>query len=442
MRPRPRSLAPFAAALALVACRGRAPDPREELLRAGVPFTAAALVEAAQRGDLPTVRRFLRAGADVEAPDNLGRTPLVAAVDGGSREVAVALLEAGASLRGCTGSPAPGALSPLFAAAVRGNVELATLLLDRGAEPEQPCSGTTPGDEAARFGRREIVKLLTARGAHVTYDPLREKARELAAKLADADRSLEGAWVARGVVRRALSRDDHPEAVARVAEKRTFLGQLLAVEIGGRPAVLATNLTRFDPGPFTLRVRTVGRVPDRGRELDLLVEEVHHEASRYLRGQLRARRDDAYVEYAASLLPAALERADAAGLARGPDPLREVGRDGLALLLVPALVQAELERVDERSALARSLVPSLRGLVFCEVQRAHPAAPAAWEARLEALRRAAPTSPGAAAAWPACARPACLCDQGGDPPSPAERARVAGALADAAALAATTPPAP
>ena len=358
MRPRP----PLLLALAVLGCPGRPPAPREELLRGGLALTPGAFVEAAQRGDLRAVRLYLRAGFDVEAPDALGRTPLVAAVDGGSRETAIALLDAGASQKLCTTSPAPGAFSPLFAAAVRGNVELATLLLERGADPEQVCGETTPGNAAARFGRTGVVKLLAARGAHITYDPLREKAADLAAKVAGSADALASSFVARGTLRKALAPEEHPAAVAKVAEKRYFLGQLLAVEVAGRSAVLATNLTRFEPpGPFTLRVLRLGTTPTKRGEVDLLVEDVHHEASLYLHGQLRRLRDEAYVEYAASQLPAALARADAAGPAA--DGATRAER---ALLALPDVLAAELERVEERSVLSQELVPLVRELVACK----------------------------------------------------------------------------
>jgi len=361
MRPRPPRLVAVAVpiALALAGCPGRAPEPREELVRGGQELTPGAFVEAAQRGDLRSVRLYLRAGFDVDAPDALGRTPLVAAADAGSKEVAVALLDAGATLKLCTTSPAPGAFSPLFAAAVRGNVEMATLLLERGADPEQVCGETTPGNAAARFGRGGVVKLLAARGAHITHDPLREKAAELAAKVEGSADALAGSFVARGTLRRVLSREDHPAAVAKIAEKRYFLGQLLAVEVAGRSAVLATNLTRFEPpGPFTLRVLRLGPTATKRGELELLVEDVHHEASLYLHGQLCRLRDDAYVEYAASQLPAAFARVDAAGAA--PDGRTRAER---ALLALPEVLAAELVRVEERSALSRELVPFVRELV-------------------------------------------------------------------------------
>jgi len=54
------------------------------------------LIEAATRGDLPTVSELLRRGAEVNAQDSRGRTALTAAAMGGHVEVARALIEAGA----------------------------------------------------------------------------------------------------------------------------------------------------------------------------------------------------------------------------------------------------------------------------------------------------------------------------------------------------------
>ncbi len=59
---------------------------------------AAALVEAAARGDLAAVERALAAGAPLEARDGSGRTALLAATQGGHASVARRLIERGADV--------------------------------------------------------------------------------------------------------------------------------------------------------------------------------------------------------------------------------------------------------------------------------------------------------------------------------------------------------
>lgn len=57
-----------------------------------------ALISAAGRGDAGSVRRLLKKGANVEARDNSGRTPLIAAAYGNHLEAAKPLVEAGADV--------------------------------------------------------------------------------------------------------------------------------------------------------------------------------------------------------------------------------------------------------------------------------------------------------------------------------------------------------
>ena len=78
------------------------PDPRGELVRLGIPFTVAALSEAAKNGDLPATKLLLAAGmrADGDADpqvDGDGPTPALVAASRGHEAVLVALIGAGAS---------------------------------------------------------------------------------------------------------------------------------------------------------------------------------------------------------------------------------------------------------------------------------------------------------------------------------------------------------
>ena len=57
-----------------------------------------ALISAANRGDVESVRRLLEQGANVEARDGAKRTPIIAAAYGNHVEAAEALIEAGADV--------------------------------------------------------------------------------------------------------------------------------------------------------------------------------------------------------------------------------------------------------------------------------------------------------------------------------------------------------
>lgn len=154
--------------------------------------------EACAVGLTEDVRRHIRenpGAARQWAPD--GWTPLHLAAFFGHREVAAALLEAGADVRALSrnaeanlpinaaaagprperrpeivrllidrGSPvdgrgSPSAHAPLHEAAYNGDVALVRLLLERGADRTlRTGDGQTPLEIAVQHGRREVVRLL------------------------------------------------------------------------------------------------------------------------------------------------------------------------------------------------------------------------------------------------------------------------------------------
>ena len=128
---------------------------------------------------------LIERGADVDAPDNAGRTPLHLAVERNDRAVLVALLDRKAEpvRRDRIG------WTPLHHAAAKNQVELARVLLDRGAPPNALSElGGTPLHEAAAGGGVEMVKLLVERG---TDPKIRSKpgvtALDLAKEFKNAD---------------------------------------------------------------------------------------------------------------------------------------------------------------------------------------------------------------------------------------------------------------
>src|SRR5262249_50051496 len=92
-----------------------------------------ALYEAAQAGQVETMRVLLDAGADINAPSHNSRS-----------------------------EPAG---TPLHTAAYKGNFDAVRLLLDRGAKADDTTGGDTPIDRASRHGHEEVAKLLASTGA-------------------------------------------------------------------------------------------------------------------------------------------------------------------------------------------------------------------------------------------------------------------------------------
>jgi hypothetical protein len=133
--------------------------------------SAAELVKAAGAGDLPRVRELVAGKAKLDGRGLHGHTPLTAAIAGDHLEVALFLIESGASI---TVTDKEGA-GPLKWAAVRSgwvkshqNVKLAAALLDKGAQVDAPDrDGFTPLIWAANRGAVKLVRFLLEHGADV-----------------------------------------------------------------------------------------------------------------------------------------------------------------------------------------------------------------------------------------------------------------------------------
>jgi ankyrin repeat protein len=125
-------------------------------------------VQAAENTlDVEIVKRLVAFGADLDAVDGGGHTPVNTAVYEDAGASAEALLKLGASVsladhRGYT---------PLHMAALHGPARAVRTLLDLGADPNaQTTAGFTPLDGAREGGQAEIADLLRDRGAWRTKD--------------------------------------------------------------------------------------------------------------------------------------------------------------------------------------------------------------------------------------------------------------------------------
>ena len=122
------------------------------------------LKQALKSGDKHAVATLLKQGADVNASDPDGTTPLDWAAEANDLESAELLLHAGANPK----SRSRYGVTPLSLAAGNGNAALLDLFLKAGADPAaSPPGGQTILMTAARTGNPEAVRLLIDHGSEV-----------------------------------------------------------------------------------------------------------------------------------------------------------------------------------------------------------------------------------------------------------------------------------
>ena len=144
------------------------------------------LIEAAGAldADARIVELLLAHGADVKARDHFGQSAIVEAVGGGSTAMAKLLLDKGADVNDRDH------FKTLLHAAVTGqNPDLVSLLLDRGADPNAiDFMGATPLHDAVTAGKVESVQLLLQANADRSIrDKGGDTPAERAAKLGKQD---------------------------------------------------------------------------------------------------------------------------------------------------------------------------------------------------------------------------------------------------------------
>ena len=130
-----------------------------------LPLAAPAapdLVAAIRAHDAAATRAALEAGADPEAGDNWGRTPLLIAAQLRNTEAVRQLLARKVDVNAANRND----ITPLIAAAQTGNVEAARLLLEAGANPNlRDNLGWSALTWAKNRKQDEIAALLVAKGA-------------------------------------------------------------------------------------------------------------------------------------------------------------------------------------------------------------------------------------------------------------------------------------
>ncbi|MEJ2703756.1 MAG: ankyrin repeat domain-containing protein [Sedimentisphaerales bacterium] len=126
---------------------------------------AKSLHQAAAEGDVEQVRLHISNGADINAKDRGGRTPLYLAILHNKTKTVEVLLSHGADVH-CT--PEKG-FYPLDHAAMFENLDMARMLINRGAKCNtRNYLGWTPLRYAVYYGNKEMLELFVANGADVS----------------------------------------------------------------------------------------------------------------------------------------------------------------------------------------------------------------------------------------------------------------------------------
>ena len=115
------------------------------------------LHEAALEGYLPRIKELLEQGADVNAKNGLGWTPLHYAAEKGYLEVVRLLVEKGANINARTKL----GMTPLHWAAEKGHLYVVRFLLEAGANPAlRDNKGKTPANLAREKGHGNVAKII------------------------------------------------------------------------------------------------------------------------------------------------------------------------------------------------------------------------------------------------------------------------------------------
>lgn len=129
-----------------------------------------ALYIAALLGHLPSCKVLASSGASLEAANDLGYTPLMAAIEGDHEDVIDFFLKSGANVNpeviATMEVQGLGGAFPLYTATRKENLSIIKKLLKRGADVNRfPPNGWTSLKSAAQQGNLEIVKVLLDAGA-------------------------------------------------------------------------------------------------------------------------------------------------------------------------------------------------------------------------------------------------------------------------------------
>mmetsp|Transcript_64937 Transcript_64937/g.205142 ORF Transcript_64937/g.205142 Transcript_64937/m.205142 type:complete len:290 (+) Transcript_64937:943-1812(+) len=149
------------------------------------------LYGAAYEGHAKTVAVLAEAGADLEARDSEGTTPLIAASWNNKLQVAQLLIEKGADINAANTD----GRTPLLAAAWKGYPDIIELLVGKGAEIDKvDLDGRSPLWAAARAGDPYTIEMLCDKNANPALKDKRRDAFGAGAGVASCTPLFAASW--------------------------------------------------------------------------------------------------------------------------------------------------------------------------------------------------------------------------------------------------------
>lgn len=136
----------------------------EEARKQETKVLIASLMSASKKGRKEEVESLLAQGADINAKDGSGKTPLMLASQTGHKDIVELLIDKGADVN--VKVKESGGTTALILATFNSRKDIVELLLSRGADVNgKNDQGTTALILASEHADKEIVEMLLAKGA-------------------------------------------------------------------------------------------------------------------------------------------------------------------------------------------------------------------------------------------------------------------------------------